>query len=70
MVLSIQIQSSRNCVNSMGLKDTSHFTVRKTPQQNGVAKRMNRTITERAQCLILNARLEKKFWVEAMNMAY
>ena len=54
----------------MGLKDTSHFTVRKTPQQNGVAKRMNRTITERAQCLILNARLEKKFWVEAMNMAY
>ena len=70
MVLSIQIQSSRNCVNSMGLKDTSHFTVRKTPQQNGVAKRMNRTITERAQRLILNARLEKKFWVEAMNMAY
>jgi transposase InsO family protein len=25
-----------------------HFTVRKTPQQNGVAKRMNRYIAERA----------------------
>jgi transposase InsO family protein len=25
-----------------------HFTVRKTPQQNGVAERMNRSITEKA----------------------
>ena len=46
-----------------------HFTVRRTPQQNGVAKRMNRTIAERARCLILNIGLEKKFWVEAVNMA-
>uniref|UniRef100_A0A2N9EZR3 CCHC-type domain-containing protein n=1 Tax=Fagus sylvatica TaxID=28930 RepID=A0A2N9EZR3_FAGSY len=27
-----------------------HFTVRKTPQQNGVAERLNRTITETARC--------------------
>ena len=46
-----------------------HFIVRKTPQQNGVAERMNRTIAERARCLRLNAGLEKKFWVEAVNMA-
>ena len=46
-----------------------HFTVRKTPQQNGVAERMNRIIAERARCLILNAGLENKFWVEAVNMA-
>jgi transposase InsO family protein len=26
-----------------------HFTVRKTPQQNGVAEMMNRSIAERAQ---------------------
>ena len=37
------------------------FTVRKTPQQNGVTKRMNRAITERAWCLRLNARLAKNF---------
>ena len=46
-----------------------HFTVRKTPQQNGVVEKMNRTIAERARCLKLNAGLEKKFWAEAMNMA-
>ena len=31
---------------------------------------MNRTIAEGAQCLRLNADLEKKFWVEAVNMTY
>ena len=46
-----------------------HFTVRETPQQNGVTERMNRTIAERAQCLRLNVGLEKKFWAEAVNMA-
>ena len=30
---------------------------------------MNRTIAKRAQCLRLNAVLEKKFWTEAVNMA-
>ena len=39
-----------------------HFIVLKTPQQIGVVKMMNRSITERARCIILNARLEKKFW--------
>ena len=46
-----------------------HFTVRKTPQQNDVAKRMNRTIAKRARCLRLNAGLAKNFWAEAVNMA-
>ena len=46
-----------------------HFTVRKTPQRNGVAERMNRSIAERARFIRLNARLEKKFWVEAVSMA-
>ena len=45
-----------------------HFTIRKTPQQNGVAEKMNRTIIERARCLRLNAGLEKKFWAEVVNM--
>ncbi|KAE8674058.1 hypothetical protein F3Y22_tig00111769pilonHSYRG00329 [Hibiscus syriacus] len=46
-----------------------HFTVRKTPQQNGVAERMNRSLNERARCLRLNAGLPKHFWAEAVNMA-
>jgi hypothetical protein len=45
-----------------------HFTVRKTPQQNGVAERLNRTITETARCLRLNAELPKIFWAEAVYM--
>ena len=45
-----------------------HFTVRKTPQQNGVVERMNRSIIEKARCLRLNARLTKIFWTDAMNM--
>uniref|UniRef100_A0A2N9HBW1 Integrase catalytic domain-containing protein n=1 Tax=Fagus sylvatica TaxID=28930 RepID=A0A2N9HBW1_FAGSY len=46
-----------------------HFTVRKTPQQNGVAERLNRTITETTRCLRLNAELPKIFWAEAVDMA-
>ena len=48
---------------------TRHFTTPGTPQQNGVAERMNRIIMERARCMKLNAGLPKKFWAEATNMA-
>lgn len=48
---------------------TRHFTVKGTPQQNGVAERMNRTLLERARCMRLNAGLPKIFWAEAVNMA-
>lgn len=41
------------------------FTIRYTPEQNGVAERMNRTIIERARCMILNSKLTKNFWSEA-----
>ncbi|KAL4282749.1 hypothetical protein GQ457_16G016450 [Hibiscus cannabinus] len=46
-----------------------HFTVRKTPHQNGVAQRMNRSLNEKARCLRLNAGLPKCFWAEAVSMA-
>jgi len=42
-------------------------TVRYTPQQNGVAERMNRTLLERAWCMLSNASLSKCFWAEAVN---
>lgn len=44
-----------------------HRIVRNTPQQNGVAERMNRTLVERARCMLSNAGLSKEFWAEAVN---
>lgn len=44
-------------------------TVPKTPQHNGVAERMNRTIGERIRCLLSHAKLPKSFWGEAMRTA-
>ena len=40
-----------------------------TPQQNGVAERMNRTLIEKAKCLLFDAKLPKCYWAEAVNMA-
>ena len=37
------------------------------PQQNGVAERMNRTLTERARSIRIQSGLPKQFWVEAIN---
>lgn len=45
------------------------FTVRYTPEQNGVAERLNRTICEKARCLLLNCELSKSFWSDAIRTA-
>ncbi|GJZ19365.1 retrovirus-related pol polyprotein from transposon TNT 1-94 [Tanacetum coccineum] len=45
------------------------FTTAYTPQQNGVAERMNKTLLERARAMLATARLGKSFWVEAVNTA-
>ena len=44
-------------------------SVTDTPQQNGVAERMNRTLVEMARCLLTQAGLENRFWGEAINTA-
>jgi hypothetical protein len=44
-------------------------TVPGTPQQNGVAERMNRTLTERARSMRIQSGLPKQFWAEAINTA-
>ncbi|KAH9754808.1 cysteine-rich receptor-like protein kinase 8 [Citrus sinensis] len=41
------------------------FTVTYTPQQNGVAERMNRTLTERIRAMLKTAGLPNSFWAEA-----
>lgn len=45
------------------------FTTPYSPQQNGVAERKNRSLTEMATCMLIDAGMEKRFWGEAMLTA-
>ena len=45
------------------------LTIPKTPQQNGVAERLNRTLVETARSMLLDAQLPQKFWAEAISTA-
>lgn len=40
-----------------------------TPEQNGTAERMNRSLIERAKCMLLNANLPKQYWADAVHTA-
>ena len=46
-----------------------HRTCTYTPQQNGVAERMNRTIIEKVRCLLNESGLDESFWAEAASTA-
>jgi transposase InsO family protein len=46
-----------------------HYTIPYTPQQNGVAERMNRTIISKARRMLSNAGLHRCFWAEAASTA-
>ena len=46
-----------------------HKTVRFTPQQNGLAERMNRTIIDKTRCMLINSKLSRCFWAEAVSTA-
>nr|GFC59054.1 putative ribonuclease H-like domain-containing protein [Tanacetum cinerariifolium] len=45
------------------------FSVPKTPQQNGIAERKNRTLIEAAKTMLVDLHLPIPFWVEAVNTA-
>ena len=45
------------------------FTIPKTPQQNGVAERMNRTLVESVRAMLADSKLPKRFWAEALATA-
>lgn len=40
-----------------------------SPQQNGKAERMNRTLLDRIRCMLIDSELDNSFWAEAMNTA-
>ncbi|GKA21177.1 uncharacterized protein Tco_0701166, partial [Tanacetum coccineum] len=45
------------------------FSNARTPQQNGVAERMNRTLIEAARSMLADSHLPTTFWAEAVNTA-
>ncbi|XP_075524511.1 uncharacterized protein LOC142556904 [Primulina tabacum] len=51
-------------------KGISHeFMAPKTPQQNGIAERKNRTLQEMARVMLTSKNISKRFWAEALNTA-
>ncbi|GJR85370.1 putative ribonuclease H-like domain-containing protein [Tanacetum coccineum] len=53
-----------------GLKGIKReFSVARTPQQNGVAERKNRTLIEAARTMLADSLLPTVFWAEAVNTA-
>ncbi|GJX37801.1 retrovirus-related pol polyprotein from transposon TNT 1-94 [Tanacetum coccineum] len=45
------------------------FSIARTPQQNGVAKRRNRTLIEAARTMLADFKLPTTFWAKAVNTA-
>ncbi|GJR97500.1 putative ribonuclease H-like domain-containing protein [Tanacetum coccineum] len=45
------------------------FSVARTPQQNRVAERKNRTLIEAARTMLADSKLPTTFWAEAVNTA-
>nr|GEU59448.1 ribonuclease H-like domain-containing protein [Tanacetum cinerariifolium] len=45
------------------------FSVARTPQQNGVAERKNKTLIEAARTMLTDSKLPTTIWVEAVNTA-
>ncbi|GJS94889.1 putative ribonuclease H-like domain-containing protein [Tanacetum coccineum] len=53
-----------------GLKGIKReFSVARTPQQNGVAERKNKTLIEAARTMLADSLLPTVFWAEAVNTA-
>jgi hypothetical protein len=48
---------------------TVQVTAPYTPQQNSVAERANRTTSEKARCLLKQAKLPSNYWAEAVTTA-
>nr|GFC78707.1 hypothetical protein [Tanacetum cinerariifolium] len=56
-----------NLLSLKGIK--REFSIPRTPQQNGIAERKNRTLIEAARTLLADSLLPIPFWAEAVNTA-
>lgn len=54
-----------NWCNEMRIKHG--FSAPKTPQQNGVAERKNRTLQEMTNVMLTSKNMTKRFWAKAIN---
>lgn len=74
-ILALRSDNGREYVNEpfkqfLSEKGIQHqLTIPYTPQQNGLAERSNRTVLEKARCLLVDAGLPKSFWAEACSTA-
>ena len=66
-IKALQSDNGREFLKAAGIKRC--LTVPHTPQQNGVAERINRTLIESALCLLIESGLPSSFWAEAMATA-
>ncbi|KAJ9544584.1 LOW QUALITY PROTEIN: hypothetical protein OSB04_024291 [Centaurea solstitialis] len=46
-----------------------NFSAVRTPQQNGVVERKNRTLVEAARCMMAHSGVPQSFWAEAVSIA-
>ncbi|GJU12285.1 putative ribonuclease H-like domain-containing protein [Tanacetum coccineum] len=66
-ILKTFITEIENQLDHKGIK--REFSVARTPQQNGVAERRNRTLIEAARTMLVDSKLPTTFWAEAVNTA-
>ena len=57
----------KDCLKREGIRH--ELSVPKTPEQNGVAERLNRTLVESVRSMLSDAKLPQKFWAEALSTA-
>nr|GEZ27755.1 hypothetical protein [Tanacetum cinerariifolium] len=66
-ILKTFITGLENQVSLKGIK--REFSVPRTPQQNGIAERKNKTLIEAARTMLVDSLLPIPFWAEAVNTA-
>ncbi|GJU10885.1 ribonuclease H-like domain-containing protein [Tanacetum coccineum] len=63
------VNTGRQNVNTGKKGIKREYSVARTPQQNGVAERKNRTLIEAARTMLADSKLPTTFWAEAVSTA-